>query len=118
MIRSEKGGLFGMFNGMSLILKIIIVVVIAVLIIPGLMTVSPIVKYVMMAFLVFFLYEFVAKALGSNNILTFIVTGVLAYFVIYKYLYLSTSLMMMYVFLMFGLMSVFVWGTSSLSRKK
>ena len=62
---------------------------------------SPIIKYVIMAILVFFIYENVSKALGKG-VLTIIITGVLAYFIIYKYLYLSASMMMFYIFLMFG----------------
>jgi len=105
-----------LFSGFPLILKILIVILIAVLVVPGAMALSPIVKYVIMAILVFFIYENVAKALGKG-VLTIIITGVLAYFIIYKYLYLSASLMMFYIFLMFGVTSVFVWGTSTLSRK-
>jgi len=105
-----------LFSGFPLILKILIVILIAVLVVPGAMALSPIVKYVIMAILVFFIYENVAKALGKG-VLTIILTGVLAYFIIYKYLYLSASLMMFYIFLMFGVTSVFVWGTSTLSRK-
>ena len=112
----EKGGGLGLFSAMPLITKIVIVIVIAVLIVPGAMALSPIVKYVIMAILVFFIYDNVAKALGKG-VLTIILTGVLSYFIIYKYLYLSASMMMFYVFLMFGVTSVFVWGTSTLSRK-
>ncbi|MCK9292661.1 MAG: hypothetical protein WCY27_00520 [archaeon] len=113
----QRGGIFGVFKGVPLIAKILIVTVLAVLVVPGAMIAFPIVKYVIMAILVFFIYENTSQAIG-NNVLTFIITGVLSYFLIYKYLYLTASLMMFYLFLGFGLVSVFFWGTSTLSRKK
>jgi len=113
----QRGGIFSVFKGVPLLAKILIVTVLAVLIVPGAMIAFPIVKYVIMAILVFFIYENTSQAIG-NNVLTFIITGVLSYFLIYKYLYLTASLMMFYLFLGFGLVSVFFWGTSTLSRKK
>jgi len=113
----EKGSVLALFKTVPMIAKIAIVTIIAVLIVPGAMAVFPIAKYVIMALLIFFIYELVLRALGKG-ILTFVVTGMLAYFIVYKYLYLSASLMMFYIFLGFGLVSVFFWGTSTLSRKK
>lgn len=107
----------GFFGGIPLIAKILVVSVIAILIVPGAMAIFPWVKYVIMGLIVFFIYENAAQAFGEKNILTFIVTGILAYFLVYKYLFLTSAIMMAYLFLGFGLVSVFFWGTSTLSRK-
>jgi hypothetical protein len=111
---NEKGNLFG---AIPLLMKILIVSVFAILIVPGAMAIFPWVKYIIMGLIIFFIYENAAQAFGEKNILTFIVTGILAYFLVYKYLYLTSAIMMAYLFLGFGLVSVFFWGTSTLSKK-
>jgi hypothetical protein len=107
----------GFIGGLPLIIKILLVSVVVILIVPGAMVIFPWVKYVIMAIIVFFIYENSAQAFGEKNILTFIVTGILAYFLVYKYLFLTSAIMMAYLFLGFGLVSVFFWGTSTISRK-
>jgi hypothetical protein len=111
---NNKGGVFG---AVPLLVKILIVSVVAILIVPGFMVIFPWVKYIIMALIVFFIYENASQAFGEKNILTFIVTGILAYFLVYKYLFLTSAIMMGYLFLGFGLVSVFFWGTSTISRK-
>lgn len=106
----DKG--FINFWGMSLVVKILIVIAIAVLLLPLLMTFFPVVRWVMIIIIVFFIYDIVSKAFG-NNILTFLFTGVLLYFLIYKYLYVTTVAVIFYFMLSIGIMSVFVWGTKS-----
>lgn len=108
----------GFLGAIPLIVKILLISVVAILIVPGAMALFPIVRYVIMGLIVFFIYENASQAFGEKNILTFIVTGILAYFLVYKYLYLSSAIMMAYLFLGFGVMSVFFWGTSTISRQR
>jgi len=112
----NKKGFLG-FLASSLIVKILIVTILAILVIPILMLVSPIIRWVMIVIIVFFIYDIVSKAFG-NNILTFLFTGVLLYFLVYKYLYLTTMAVIFYFILSIGLMSVFVWGTKSVFGNK
>ncbi|MDD3178241.1 MAG: hypothetical protein PHR26_01850 [Candidatus ainarchaeum sp.] len=114
---SEKGKMLSFLGPIPMIFKIIIVIIIGVLIIPGAMVAFPVVKYLMMGIIVFFIYETIVNSIGKG-ILAYILTGVLAYFLVYKYLYLTASITMLYLFLGFGLISTFIWGTSTLSRKK
>jgi glycogen synthase len=107
----------GFIGALPLIVKILVISVVAILIVPGAMFIFPWVKYVIMGLIIFFIYENAAQAFGEKHILTFIVTGILAYFLVYKYLYLTSAIMMAYLFLGFGLVSVFFWGTSTISRK-
>lgn len=107
----------GFIGAMPLLLKILIVSVVAILIVPAAMAVFPWVRYVIMGIIVFFIYENASQAFGEKNILTFIVTGIIAYFLVFKYLYVASAIMMAYIFLGFGLVSVFFWGTSTISRK-
>lgn len=109
----------GFFNfwSASLVIKILIVIAIALLILPILMTFFPVVRYVMIIIIVFFIYDIVSKAFG-NNILTYLFTGVLLYFLIYKYLYITTVAVIFYFMLSIGIMSVFVWGTKSIFGSK
>ncbi len=107
-----KKGFIGIFGRMSLILKIFVITAMALLLIPILMTFLPVVRYVMILIIVFFIYDIVSKAFG-NNILTYLFTGVLLYFLIFKYLYVSTIAVIFYFILSVGLMSMFVWGTKS-----
>ncbi len=113
MVNNQKG----FIGALPLIVKILIISVIAVLIVPGAMAMFPLVRYVIMGLIIFFIYENTAQAFGEKHILTFIVTGVIAYFLVYKYLYLTSAIMMAYLFLGFGLVSVFFWGTSTISRQ-
>jgi len=116
MLNDQKG-FIGALGAMPLLLKILIVSVVAIMIVPTAMAIFPWVRYVIMGIIVFFIYENVAQAFGEKNILTFIVTGIIGYFLVFKYLYLASAVMMAYIFLGFGLVSVFFWGTSTLSRK-
>ncbi len=100
------------FFGMSLVLKILVVMAIALLILPIMMRFFPVVRYVMIIIIVFFIYDIVSKAFG-NNILTYLFTGVLLYFLIVRYLYFTTVAVIFYFMLSIGVMSVFVWGTKS-----
>ncbi len=113
MLNKEKG----FFGAVPLIAKILIVSVVAILIVPGAMAIFPWVRYIIMGIIIFFIYENASQAFGEKHILTFIVTGIFAYFLVYKYLYLTSAIMMAYLFLGFGLVSVFFWGTSTISRK-
>lgn len=116
MEAKQKGFIFGLFKTESMIIKMLIIVVIAVLIVPSIMFVFPIARYVIAILIAFFLFELVAKALG-NNIFTYLISLVLIYFLVWKYLFLSASLMMMYLFLGAGFFSVLIWGTARFSNK-
>jgi hypothetical protein len=75
----------------------------------------PIVKYIIMAIIGFVIYGMVAEAFG-NNVLTFIVVGILLYFILFKYFYISTAAFLLYFFLVYGFMSVFIWGTARFGK--
>jgi hypothetical protein len=111
-----KRGFFGFWSA-SLVVKILIVIALALLVMPALMALFPVVRYVMIIIIVFFIYDIVSKAFG-NNVLTYLFTGVLLYFLIYKYLYVTTIAVIFYFMLSIGIMSMFVWGTKSLFGHK
>lgn len=102
-------------KGASLIWKILIVILLVVLIIPILTYAFPILKYILMIIIGFVIFGMVAEAFG-NNIITFIVVGILLYFLLIKYFYLSTSLFLLYFFLTYGFMSVIIWGTARFGK--
>lgn len=108
----------GFLGALPLIVKILIVSVVVIAIVPSAMAFFPWVRYIIMGLIVFFIYENVAQAFGEKHILTLIITGVLTYFLVYKYLYLTSTIMMAYLFLGFGLVSVFFWGTSTVSQRR
>jgi hypothetical protein len=114
--KKEKAFIFGLLKTSSLTLKILIITVLSLLIVPSLMYVFPIVKYVMIAIIIFFIYELVAKSFG-NTLISFLFTGLICYFFVYRYLFLSSVLIVFYFFLGAGIMSVIVWGTSRFSKK-
>jgi chromate transport protein ChrA len=114
MIKNNKG-LFGFFKPQSLVIKIILVIILSVIIVPSLMAIFPIVKYVMIAVICFFIFEIVQRSFGKN-ILTYLVTALILYFVVFKYLFLTTTLIIFYFFLATGVLSVFIWGTSRFSK--
>ena len=113
---NKKAFLFSLFKTQSLILKIIIITLLVILIVPLLMYAFPIAKYVMIAIIIFFIFDIVVRSFG-NSVLTYLVTLVLLYFLVYKYLYLTTGALIFYFFLSAGVMSIFVWGTSKFSKK-
>lgn len=113
-IRSSKG--FS-FNNLGLIAKILFIFIAIILLVPLIIYYYPIAKYIIMVIIAFFIFEIVARALG-NNILTYVVTGVLLYFIIYKYFYLSTSVFLLYLLLSVGFTSVVIWGTTNLWKEK
>lgn len=89
--------------------------VMAVLVVPIVMAAFPLARYIIAFIICFFIYETVENAIG-NSVITYIITLVLIYFLVWKYIYLTSSLMMVYLFLGFGLMSVLTWGTAKLSK--
>jgi|GEM_PF-1432142 len=115
MISGEKGFLFGMLRVNSLILKIILILLIAILIVPSIMLVFPVARYIVGAIIGFFVFELIAKAFG-NNVLTYIISAVIIYFLVFKYIFVSASLMMIYIFLGAGFFSVLIWGTARFSK--
>jgi hypothetical protein len=113
---NKKAFLFGFLRTQSLIIKIILITIAVILIVPLLMYSFPIAKYVMIIIIIFFIFDIVVRSFG-NNVLSYLVTAVLLYFLVYKYLFLTTSVLIFYFFLSAGIMSVFVWGTSKFSKK-
>lgn len=98
----------------SLIWKILIVILLVIFTVPLAVSAVPILKYVIMIIIAFVVYGMVAPAFG-NSILTFIVLGVMLYF-IFKYFYIATGAFLLYFFLIYGFTSVLIWGTARFGR--
>ncbi|MFH0905963.1 MAG: hypothetical protein V1824_01335 [archaeon] len=112
---NQRGGLLDILGG-GMIPKILLVLLLVMLSLPLMMMSFPIVKYVVAVIIGFFIYELVVGSLGEG-VLSYLITGVLLYFIVFKYLLFSASLMMIYVLLTVGGTSVIIWGLARFSKK-
>jgi len=107
--------IFPFLRGRSLVWKILIIILLVILVIPITVYFFPIAKYVIMIIIGFIIFGMVGQAFG-NNILTFIIVGILLYFLLVKYFYVTSAMFLIYFFLMYGFMSVIIWGTARFGK--
>lgn len=88
----------------------------AILILPPLILVLfPQAKFLFQILMIFTIYSTVRGYLGSGP-LTLAVSAVLIYFLAFKYVLIASSLFVFQILLMFGFMSVVVWGIGTRMR--
>lgn len=114
----NQKGILNFISGLknaSLMWKILIVFLFVILLIPLITSIYPITKYIIMLIIGFIIYGMVSEAFG-NSIITFIIVGILLYFILFKYFFVSSTIFLFYFFLMYGFLSVFIWGTARFGR--
>jgi len=114
-IKQEKG--FGLMS-LPFYPRLIIVIIIALLIVPLLTYAFPIAKYIVLVLVSFWIYELVARSLGGTGFMTILITGILIYFLVYKYLFLTATAAMFYLFISLGLFSTLIFGGASVLHKR
>jgi hypothetical protein len=107
-ILNKKGvgvfGLIGMFFLLALVAPIILM---------QLLSISKILFQVILAFVILGY----VKNMGIEGPLMWILSGILIYFMVYKYVYLTTSLYTLMMMMTFGVTSMIFWGSSFLRTK-
>jgi len=84
---------------------------------PLIMILFPQADLIMRIILVFLIFTTVRGYLG-DGVLTLLISGVLIYFLVVKWAYLTASLyMVFYVFLSFSVFSMLLWGLNSIVRR-
>lgn len=80
---------------------------------PILMKIFPPLDIIVKIILIFLIITTVRGYLGSS-VMTLIVSGILIYFLILKWWWVTSSVWFFTTLLTFGLLSLFVWGTSKI----
>ncbi len=80
---------------------------------PIVMKVFPPADLIIRIMLVFVIITTVRGYLGSS-VLSLIVSGILIYFLVFKWWWLASSVWFFTILMSFGLISIFVWGTSKI----
>jgi len=99
-------------------LLIILIAFLAVSILPPLiMIIFPEADLIMRIILIILIFTTVRGYIG-DGILTILISGALIYFLVIKWAYLTVSLyFVFYVFLMFSVFSMIIWGLNSSMRR-
>ncbi|HLD58564.1 MAG TPA: hypothetical protein VI977_02900 [archaeon] len=97
---------------------IIIVALLAITILPALVMMAfPLADIIMRLILVFLIFSTVRGYLGSN-IFSLIISGILIYFLVIKYAYVTASLYILFYFLLvFNVFSIIIFGVGMGLRK-
>jgi hypothetical protein len=80
---------------------------------PVLMKFFPAVDLIVKIMLIFVIIMTVRGYLGSS-VLTLIISGILIYFLVLKWWWVASGIWFFTILMSFGLISVFVWGTSKI----
>ncbi|MDD4251325.1 MAG: hypothetical protein PHX27_04005 [Candidatus ainarchaeum sp.] len=101
-------------GGALMTIGVAISLIIAVSIsLPILMKVFPPLDIIVKIILIFVIITMVRGYLGSS-VLTLIISGILIYFLILKWWWVTSSIWFFTTLLTFGILSLFVWGTSKI----
>ncbi len=100
----------------NLLLIIVAVMIGVVLLLPVLMKVFPPADIIVRIILVFVILTTVRGYLG-NGIMTLIISGILIYFLVFKWAWLGASVWLFITLLSIGFFGVIVWGVGTTLRK-
>lgn len=81
-----------------------------------LMKISGLSKVLFQIIMVFIIIGYV-RQMGIEGALMWVVSGILCYFIVYKYIYLFSSLYVLMLMMGFGLTSALMWGSATLRGK-
>ncbi len=99
------------------ILGFIVIGFVLVLLVPFvLMRLNSMSKVLFQIIMVFTIIGYV-KQMGLDGALMWIISGVLCYFIVYKYIDLFASLYMLMLLMGFGFTSAIMWGSNTVKRK-
>ena len=99
----------------NIIIFLLIAFAVVLLLPPLLITVFPPAKYLFALIMIFVIYSTVRGYLG-DGILTLLISGILVYFLVFKYLLITSSLWVFQILLAVGFGSVIMWGIGSRFR--
>jgi len=88
-------------------------IILASLTMPILMKLVPAADLIVKIMLVFVIITTVRNYMG-NGVITLIISGILIYFLVFKWAWLASGVWFFTILMSFGLASVFVWGTSKI----
>jgi hypothetical protein len=101
-------------GGVILVIGIVLgLIILSSISVPILMKVFPPLDLIVKIILIFVIITMVRGYLGSS-IMTLIISGILIYFLILKWWWITSSVWFFTTLLTFGLLSLFVWGTSKI----
>lgn len=80
---------------------------------PVIMKIFPAADIIVRIMLIFVIFTMVRGYLG-NGTMSLIISGILIYLLVFKWWWLSSSVWFFTILMSFGLVSVFVWGTSKI----
>jgi hypothetical protein len=105
-------------NEQGNLILIIIVALVAIIALPALVMVAfPLVDIIMRLILVFLIFSTVRSYLGSN-IFTILLSGILIYFLVIRYAYVTATLYVLLFFLLvFNVFSIVIFGIGMGFRK-
>ena len=88
-------------------------IILASISLPVLMKIFPPIDLIVKIMLIFVLFTTVRGYLGTS-VLSLIITGILIYLLVLKWWWVTSSVWFFTIMLSFGLISLFVWGTSKI----
>ncbi len=103
-------------KGISVIVAIAIAFLLVIMAPIALMKLNELSKVLFQIIMVFVIIGYV-RQMGLEGALMWIVSGILCYFIVYKYIYLFSSLYILMLLMGFGLTSSLMWGTATLRGK-
>ena len=103
-------------KGIRVIIAIALAFLLVVLAPIALMKMNELSKILFQIIMVFVIIGYV-RQMGLEGALMWIVSGILCYFIVYKYIYLFSSLYILMLLMGFGLTSSLMWGTATLRGK-
>ena len=99
----------------NVIIFILIAFAIVLLLPPLIITAFPAAKYLFALIMVFVIWSTIRGYLG-DGLLTYVFTGVLIYFLVFKWLLITSSLFVFQILLGVGFGSVIMWGVGTRFR--
>jgi len=99
----------------NVIIFILIAFACILLLPPLIITLVPAAKYLFALIMIFVIFSTVRAYLG-DGILTWVISGILIYFLVFKYLMITASLWVFQILLAVGFGSVIMWGVGTRFR--
>lgn len=100
-------------NVILLMATIIGLIILTSISLPVIMKLIPGVDLIVKIILIFIIFTTVRGYMG-NGVLSLVITAILVYFLVLKWWWIASSVWFFTLLLSFGLISVYVWGTSKL----
>lgn len=103
-------------KGIGVIIAIALAFLLIILAPIALLKLNELSKVLFQIIMVFVIIGYV-RQMGLEGALMWVVSGILCYFIVYKYIYLFSSLYVLMLLMGFGLTSSLMWGTATLRGK-